>query len=74
MKAAVVTTKKGKLCPQFGVWEDPGDAFRSLSEMNENVGKYNVIVIDIKKLFKTISPDSFFLKTYDGLKSDYYHT
>lgn len=74
MKAAVVVTKKGKLCPSFGVWEDPGDAFRNLSEMSEDVGKYNVIVIDIKKLFKTVSMDSCFVKTHDGLKSDYYHT
>jgi len=72
MKAAIVTTKKGKICPRFGIWEDPGHAFRSVSEMGEDVGKYNVIVIDIKKLLKTVSLDSFFVKIHDGLKSDYY--
>jgi hypothetical protein len=74
MKVAVVATKRGKICKEFGVWEDPGDAFRSLSEMGENVGKYDVLVVDLKKLFSIMSKDSVFVKIHDGLKSDYYHT
>lgn len=72
MKIYVVVTKKGKICPDFGVWEDEGDAFRNLSEMNENVGEYDVIQIDIKKLFKTVSVKSLFIKKHEGTKSLYY--
>lgn len=68
MKVFVITTKKGKLCGDLGAFDDPGYAFRSLSESNENVGNYNVIEINIKKILASNFPR----KIHDGLKSDYY--
>ena len=72
MKIAIVVTKKGRICPDYGFWPDPEEAFRSLVEMSENgnkaLEKHNVIVYDLKKLVSYIAPD----KTIPGVDSDYY--